>query len=69
METVTLAKNIENYYGQYVATKSFTDKDVISHGLDPVKVYNEAKETGAMNPFIFFVPDKDVVQIYFHADN
>lgn len=64
MEAAILAKNIENYYGQYVAVKSFTDKEVISHGMDPIEVFNEAKKGGVVSHVIFFVPDKNVVQIY-----
>lgn len=54
----------EKYCGQYVATTSFADKDVICHGDDPVKVSNEAKEKGASDPVVFYVPEKDIVQIY-----
>lgn len=64
MEPAILANNIENYYGQYVAVKSFTDKEVVSHGIDPIEVFNEAKKEGFIDPVIFFVPDKNVVQIY-----
>lgn len=64
MEANILVNNIEKYFGQYVATRSFTDKDVIIHGTDPVEVFNEAKKIGVIDPVVFFIPDKDVVQIY-----
>ena len=64
METCMLVKNIEKYYGQYVATNSFTDKEVVSHGTDPVVVFNEAKKAGVISPVVFYIPDKDVIQIY-----
>ena len=54
----------ESYSGQYVATKSFTDKEVVCHGDDPVKVSDEAKEKGINEPVVFYIPPKDVVQIY-----
>ena len=38
-----LLKDGEKYNGQYVATKSFKDRKVVSHGSDPSKVFNEAR--------------------------
>ncbi len=64
METCVLVNNIEKYSGKYVATKTFEDKDVISFGDDPVKVFNDAKKTGAKDPVVFYVPEKDAVHIY-----
>lgn len=59
-----LLKDGEKYSGQYVATKSFKDRKVISYGDDPSKVFNEAKEKGAKEPVVFYVPKKGMVQIY-----
>lgn len=59
-----LVKDAEKYSGQYVATKSFTDKEVVTSGSDPVQVIKDAKSKGADDPVVFFVPEKDVVQIY-----
>jgi hypothetical protein len=67
MGTNVLIKESEKYGGQYVATRSFVDKDVISHGGDPLKVFNEAKDKGVNEPVVFYVPKKDVVQIYKNA--
>lgn len=64
METCVLVNNIEKYGGKYVATRTFTDKDVVSSGDDPVKVYDEAKRKGADDPVVFYVPKKDVIHIY-----
>ena len=64
MECNIVAKNAEKYFGQYVATRSFTDKRVISHGSDPVKVFKDAKKRGIKHPVIVFIPQKDVVHIY-----
>jgi len=59
-----LLKDGEKYGGQYVATKSFKDKKVVSHGSDPSKVFNDAKEKGIKAPVVFYVPKKGMVQIY-----
>lgn len=59
-----LLNGSEEYCGQYVAVKSFTNRKVIAHGDDLVKVTSEAKEKGAGDPVVFYVPEKDVAQIY-----
>jgi len=59
-----LLKDGEKYNGQYVATKSFKDRKVVSHGSDPSKVFNEAREKGVKEPVVFYVPKKGMVQIY-----
>lgn len=64
MEPFCLLKDGDKYSGEYVAIRSFTDREVISHGTDPIKVYNEAKNKGVKEPVIFYVPEEDVVQIY-----
>ncbi|MGR3318658.1 MAG: DUF5678 domain-containing protein [Candidatus Anammoxibacter sp.] len=64
MNQHVLVQDSELYSGQYVATKSFTDKEVVSHGSDPVQVSSEAKEKGIDEPVVFYIPPKDVVQIY-----
>ncbi len=64
MKASVLINDIEKYSGKYVATKSFLDKNVISSGKNPVKVYNAAKKKGINDPVIFYIPEKDVVQIY-----
>lgn len=67
MSTNILINNGAKYAGLYVATRSFVDKDVISYGNDPVKVFNEAIKKGIQEPVVFYVPKKDVVQIYKNA--
>ncbi len=54
----------KKYGGKFVATKSFTDTKIIASGTDPLKVYDEAKESGAMNPVIDYVPEEGMVCIY-----
>ncbi|HBR17112.1 MAG: hypothetical protein A3G39_04230 [Deltaproteobacteria bacterium RIFCSPLOWO2_12_FULL_43_16] len=64
METCVLVNDIEKYGGKYVATRSFTNSDVVASGDDMVKVYNEAKDKGIDDPVVFYVPEKDMVYIY-----
>ncbi len=59
-----LINNGKKYGGKYVAKKSFVDKKVISYGNDPVEVSKEAKKKGVNKPVIFYVPEKDLIQIY-----
>jgi hypothetical protein len=59
-----LIKDSEKYHGQYVATRSFKDKKVVSFGSDLNKVFNEAKEKGIETPVVFYIPQKGMVQIY-----
>ena len=64
MEACVLVNDIEKYSGKYVATRTFADKNVISFGDDPVKVFHDAKKAGANDPVVFYVPEKDTVHIY-----
>lgn len=59
-----LVNDAEKYSGQYVATRSFTDKAVVASGKDPLKLIAEVKDLGVEDPVVFFVPKEDVVQIY-----
>ena len=59
-----LLKDGEKYGGQYVATKSFKDREVVTYGIDPGKVFNDAKDKGVKSPVVFYVPKKGMVQIY-----
>jgi Family of unknown function (DUF5678) len=64
MNDLTLVKNSEKYFGQYVAVKSFTNRDVVSHGSVPLDVVNEAKQKGFSEPVLIFVPVKGMLNIY-----
>jgi len=64
MQTNVLLKDGNKYGGKYVATRSFSNNEVLSSGSDPDKVFDTAKKKGARNPVIFFVPKKDMVHIY-----
>jgi hypothetical protein len=59
-----LVKDSEKFGGKFVATRSFKNKKVVSHGTDPTKVFNEAKEKGVRDPVVFYVPQKNITQIY-----
>jgi hypothetical protein len=56
--------DLEKYCGFYVATKDFGDSRVVSYGDNPVEVRHEAREKGAEDPVIFFVPKKGMASIY-----
>ena len=64
MSTNILINDGEKYSGQYVATKTFIDKEIIAHGDDLVKVTNEAKKQGIETPVVFYVPKENIAQIY-----
>jgi hypothetical protein len=63
VKPVILLKDGEKYCGQYVAMKSFSNRDVVSSGTKPATVLKEAKEKGVKDPVIFYVPKKDSVNI------
>ena len=54
----------KKYEGQYVAMKSFVNREVVASGDDPVKVMNEAKDKGVMSPFLHYVPRGDITFVY-----
>lgn len=64
MANNVLVKDVEKYSGLFVATLSFTSKDVISSGKDVNSVLEDAKQKGANDPVVFFVPERDMVHIY-----
>jgi len=64
MSTCVLVEDFNKYNGKYVATRDFIDKNVVSYGDDPVKVYNDAVQSGIEDPVVFYVPKKDIVHIY-----
>lgn len=64
MEEHVLVNNSEKYNGQYVATKSFSDKNVLNYGDDPIEVFNQAKENGVDEPVVFYVPKKGLINAH-----
>ncbi len=57
--------NSDKYYGQYVAIKSAEDNTIVGAGDTPTKALEEARKKGIHDPFLLYVPDKDVVHIYY----
>ena len=56
-----MKNDLSNYNDEYVVTKSFTDKEVLLHGTDPLKLLAQAKDQGIKDPVIFFITDKPLV--------
>jgi len=57
--------NSDKYDGQYVAMVSAEDNTIVGSGTTPEEALNEAKKEGIETPFLFYVPDKDLVHIYY----
>lgn len=56
--------NSNKYDGQYVAMVSAEDNTIVGSGTTPEDAINEARKKGITTPFLFYVPDKDLVHIY-----
>ena len=52
------------YMGKFVAMKSCADRTVVASGKDPEGVYARAAKKGFKKPVMFFVPPKDMINIY-----
>lgn len=63
MEKVLVNSN--KYNGQYVAMVSAQDNTIVGHGNTPEEALNKAKKKGIKSPFLLYVPDKDLVHIYY----
>lgn len=63
MEKVLI--NSDKYHGQYVAIISIEDATVVGSGDTPEKALREAREKGVQNPYILFIPKKNLVHIYY----
>ncbi len=59
-----LVKN-DQLSGKYIAIASMENPAVISSGTDPKQVYDEALQKGCAEPMIVYIPEKDMVQIYY----
>ncbi|MFC1855640.1 DUF5678 domain-containing protein [Thermodesulfobacteriota bacterium] len=64
MKSILMLKDSKKHAGEYVATKSFSDNKIIAHGLNIATVHRDANEKGVDEPFIFFVPQKEMIHIY-----
>lgn len=64
MNPQVLVKDSEKYGGQYVATRSFRDREVVASADTPVAVKAAAAKLGVDAPVIFFVPVPGTVSVY-----
>ena len=60
----TIVKNASKYYGQYVTTKSFSSRDVVTFGPSVVDVYDRAKAMGIEEPVVLYIMDPSIPHIY-----
>jgi hypothetical protein len=54
----------EKYNGQYVAFISADDNTIVGAGILPEDALRQAKDKGVSNPYLFYVPAQNMVQIY-----
>jgi len=59
-----LIKDGKKYGGQYVATRSFKDRRVVSFGKNPAKVLALAIAKGFKKPVIVYVPKDNLTHIF-----
>ena len=64
MKVDVLLRDGEKFSGQYVAMKSFTDREIITSGTKPEKVMKDAKRQGFDHPVMLFIPSKDTINIF-----
>lgn len=55
----------DKYNGQYVAIMSADDNTIVGVGNTPEDALNKSREKGVKNPFLLYVPNKDLVHIYY----
>ena len=63
MERVLVNSN--EYNGKYVAMVSAEDNTILGSGNTPEKALDEARKKSVQAPFLLYVPDKDLVHIYY----
>lgn len=52
------------YAGQWVMFRGWTCREIVAHGTDLGKMFQEAKRKGATEPVLLFVPDPNITYIY-----
>ncbi|MCL0066225.1 DUF5678 domain-containing protein [Dehalococcoidia bacterium] len=57
--------NSDEYNGQYVAMASREDNTIVGSGSTPEEALSEARKEGIQTPFLLYVPERDVVHIYY----
>ena len=63
MERVLVNSN--EYNGKYVALVSAEDNTILGSGNTPEEALDEALKKSVQTPFLLYVPDKDLVHIYY----
>ncbi len=53
-----------NYYGKYVAMKSFDNRKIVAASTDPLKAIKKAETQGIKKPVVVFVPKANSIQLY-----
>jgi hypothetical protein len=61
---VTAEIDRDKYGGNYIATRTFENDEILVSGPDPLEVYNEAIEMGIEDPVINYVHKEGVVCLY-----
>ena len=64
----TLTKN-KKYIGKYVALKDFGEASVVGYGNTPQEAYQKALRKGLKCPVITYIPEKELVQIYWRRES
>lgn len=59
-----IVKHAEKYIGQYVATRSFSSRDVVTFGPNLIDVHDRAKAMGITEPVVIYIPDPSIPHIY-----
>lgn len=55
----------DKYNGQYVAVNNIEDNTIVGAGNTPDEALKKAKKKGFKSPFLLYIPDKDLVHIYY----
>lgn len=55
----------DKYDGQYIAMVSAKDDTIVGSGITPEEALNEARKKNVQAPILFYVPEKEVVYIYY----
>ncbi len=64
MEEKNILVKVKEYAGKYVALESFKDSRVVSYGMIPKLVMEEARSKGHPEAVIVFIPEDDAVHVY-----
>lgn len=57
--------NSDKYDGKYVAMINAEDNTIVGAGNTPKEALDGARKKGIQNPFLLYIPSKDLVHIYY----